>query len=114
MKAIVYYQYGSPEVLRCEEIEKPAAGDDEVLIKLCAASVNPLDWHFMRGKPFFARLMAGGLLRPKHKILGCDIAGRIESIGKNVTQFQPGDEVFGGKGLGGFAEYVCATEDRLA
>ncbi|HYL76378.1 MAG TPA: NAD(P)-dependent alcohol dehydrogenase [Bryobacteraceae bacterium] len=114
MKAIVYYQYGSPEVLRCEEIEKPVAGDDEVLIMLCAASVNPLDWHFMRGKPFLARLMAGGLFRPKHKILGCDIAGRVEAVGRNVKQFQPGDEVFGGKGLGGFAEYVCAKEDRLA
>lgn len=97
MKAIVYYQYGSPEVLRCEAIEKPAAGDDEVLIKLCAASVNPLDWHFMRGKRLLVRLMAAGLLRPKHKILGCAIAGRVEAVGKNVKQFQAGDEVFAGR-----------------
>jgi NADPH:quinone reductase-like Zn-dependent oxidoreductase len=113
MKAIVYHQYGSPDVLKYEEIEKPIAGDDEVLIKLCAASVNPLDWHFMRGKPFLVRI--GALRTPKYKILGCDIAGRVEAVGKNVKQFQPGDEVFGGKrGLGGFAEYVCVTEDRLA
>jgi NADPH:quinone reductase-like Zn-dependent oxidoreductase len=114
MRAVVYHQYGSPDVLKCEEIEKPIAGDDEVLIKLCAASVNPLDWHFMRGKPLPARLMMGALRRPKHKILGCDIAGRVESVGRNVRQFQPGDEVFGAKSLGAFAEYVCVAEDRLA
>jgi NADPH:quinone reductase-like Zn-dependent oxidoreductase len=114
MRAVVYHQYGSPDVLNCEEIEKPIAGDDEVLIKLCAASVNPLDWHFMRGKPLPARLMMGALRRPKHKILGCDIAGRVESVGRNVRQFQPGDEVFGAKSLGAFAEYVCVAEDRLA
>jgi NADPH:quinone reductase-like Zn-dependent oxidoreductase len=113
MKAIVYHQYGSPDVLKCEEIEKPIAGDDEVLIKLHAASVNPLDWHFMRGKPLPARLMMGALRRPKHKILGCDIAGRVEAVGKNVKRFQPGDEVFGAKRLGAFAEYVCVAEDRL-
>lgn len=113
MKAIVYHQYGSPAVLKCEEIEKPIAGDDEVLIKLCAASVNPLDWHFLRGKPLAARVMMAGLRKPKHKILGCDIAGRIESVGRNVKQFQPGDEVFGAKSLGAFAEYVCVAEDRL-
>ena len=114
MRAIVYHQYGSPDVLKCEEIEKPIAGDDEVLIKLHAASVNPLDWHFMRGKPLPARLMMGALRRPKHKILGCDIAGRVEAVGRNVRQFQPGDEVFGAKSLGAFAEYVCVAEDRLA
>jgi NADPH:quinone reductase-like Zn-dependent oxidoreductase len=113
MKAIVYHQYGSPDVLKCEEIEKPIAGDDEVLIKLCAASVNPLDWHFMRGKPLAARVMMAGLRKPKHKILGCDIAGRVEAVGRNVRQFQPGDEVFGAKSLGGFAEYVCVAQDRL-
>ena len=113
MKAIVYYKYGSPDVLKCEEIEKPVAGDDEVLIKVCAASVNPLDWHFMRGKPLPVRL-TGGLIAPKQKVLGCDIAGRVEAVGRNVRQFQPGDEVFGAKSLGGFAEYVCVIEDRLA
>jgi NADPH:quinone reductase-like Zn-dependent oxidoreductase len=114
MRAIVYHQYGSPDVLKCEEIEKPIAGDDEVLIKVHAASVNPLDWHFMRGKPLPARLMMGALRRPKHKILGCDIAGRVEAVGRNVRQFQLGDEVFGAKSLGAFAEYVCVAEDRLA
>src|SRR5579864_6284152 len=113
MKAIVYHHYGSPDVLKYEEIEKPIAGDDEVLIKLYAASVNPLDWHFMRGKPLAARVMMAGLRKPKHKILGCDIAGRVESVGKNVKQFQPGDEVFGAKSLGAFAEYVCVAEGRL-
>ncbi len=113
MKAIVYTQYGPPDVLRFEEAETPTPADGEVLIKLCAASVNPLDWHFMRGKPLFLRLMAG-LFAPKSKVLGCDIAGRVEAVGRHVKQFQPGDEVFGGKGVGGFAEYVCAGEDRLA
>src|ERR1700690_1169350 len=113
MKAIVYTQYGPPDVLQFQEIATPTPADDEVLIKLCAASVNPLDWHFMRGKPLFVRLMSG-LLAPKIKVLGCDIAGRVEAVGKHVKQFQPGDQVFGGIGLAGFAEYVCAREDRLA
>jgi NADPH:quinone reductase-like Zn-dependent oxidoreductase len=113
MKAFVYYKYGSPDVLRCEEIEKPIAGDNEVLIKVHAVSVNPLDWHFMRGKPWPVRL-ASGLLTPKNKVLGCDIAGRVEAVGRNVREFQPGDEVFGTKSLGGLAEYVCVNEDRLA
>jgi NADPH:quinone reductase-like Zn-dependent oxidoreductase len=113
MKAVVYYTYGSPDVLKCEEIEKPTAGDHEVLIKVHAASVNPLDSYFMRG-PLFFLPMIGGLLKPKHKVLGCDIAGRVEAVGRHVKQFQPGDEVFGGKGVGGFAEYVCAAEDKLA
>ncbi len=108
----MYTEYGPPDVLRFQQVETPAPTDGEVLIKLCAASVNPMDWHFMRGKPLFIRLMAG-LFKPKSKILGCDIAGRIEAVGKNVKQFHPGDEVFGGKGLGGFAEYVCAAEERF-
>jgi NADPH:quinone reductase-like Zn-dependent oxidoreductase len=113
MKAIVYYKYGSPEILRCEEIEKPIAGDDEVLIELHAASVNPLDWHFLRGKPMLLRI--GALRTPKYKILGCDIAGRVEAVGRNVKQFQPGDEVFGARrNMGGFAEYCCVPEDTLA
>ena len=120
MKAVVYYNYGSPDVLKCEEIEKPTAGDNEVLIKVRAASVNPLDLGFMRG-PLFVRLMLG-LRKPKHKVLGCDIAGRVEAVGGKVTQFKPGDEVFGGSGrragwrhsVGGFAEYACAVEDKLA
>ena len=94
MKAIVYYNYGSPDVLKCEEIEKPAAGDNEVLIKVRAASVNPLDWHFMRGMPYIVRIMAG-LRKPKVTRLGVDVAGQVEAVGRNVTQFKPGDEVFG-------------------
>ncbi|HEY4683884.1 MAG TPA: NAD(P)-dependent alcohol dehydrogenase [Candidatus Acidoferrales bacterium] len=113
MKAIVYYSYGSPDVLKCEEIEKPTAGDNEVLIKVRAASVNPLDWRLMRGKPLFVRLAIGGLRKPKITRLGVDLAGQVEAVGRNVTQFQPGDEVFGAC-HGAFAEYVCAIEDKLA
>lgn len=112
MKAIVYHNYGSPDVLKLEEVEKPAPQDNEVLVKVHAASVNAADWHIMRGKPFLVRLMGFGLLKPKHKILGSDIAGRVEAVGRNVKQFQPGDEVFGSI-RGGFAEYVCAREDAL-
>lgn len=112
MKAIVYHNYGSPDVVKLEEVEKPAPQDNEVLVKVHAASVNAADWHIMRGKPFLVRLMGFGLLKPKHKILGSDIAGRVEAVGRNVKQFQPGDEVFGSI-RGGFAEYVCAREDAL-
>jgi NADPH:quinone reductase-like Zn-dependent oxidoreductase len=113
MKAIVRTQYGSPDVLQFTEVAKPVPKPDELLIKIHAASVNPLDWRFLRAKPFVIRL--GGLLTPKHKILGIDIAGRVEAVGASVKQFQPGDEVFGaGRNLGGFAEYVCTTEDKLA
>ena len=116
MKAIVYQKYGSPDVLELKEVEKPTPKDNEVLIKVHAASVNSTDLGFLEGKPFVVRLMLG-LLKPKLKILGCDIAGRVEAVGRNVKQFQPGDEVFGdisGCGLGGFAEYVCARENVLA
>jgi NADPH:quinone reductase-like Zn-dependent oxidoreductase len=113
MKAIVYSNYGSPEVLRCEELEKPTAGDNEVLIKVRAASLNALDWRLMRGKPVFARLMMGGLSKPKITRPGVDLAGQVEAVGRNVTQFKPGDEVFG-VCQGAFAEYVCAIEDKLA
>lgn len=114
MKAIVQSEYGSADVLRLEDVDKPVAQDNEVLVH--AASVNSGDWHLMRGDPFFIRLMFGGLLKPKIKILGFDVAGRVEAIGKDVTQFQPGDEVFGDLsacGFGTFAEYVCATEAAL-
>jgi NADPH:quinone reductase-like Zn-dependent oxidoreductase len=116
MKAIVYTQYGSPDVLRLEEVEKPTPKENEVLVKVHAASANPLDWHFMRGEPFIAR-MSAGLRKPKETSLGADVAGRVEAVGKNVTQFKPGDEVFGdvsGSGLGSFAEYVCSPEATLA
>jgi NADPH:quinone reductase-like Zn-dependent oxidoreductase len=112
MKAIVYHDYGSPDVLQCEEIEKPTPGDNEVLIKVRAASVNPLDWHLMRGKPYLIRIMTG-LRKPKNTRPGVDVAGEVEAVGRNVTQFKPGDEVFGSC-RGTFAEYVCGVEDRLA
>ena len=113
MKAIVYTKYGSPDVLQLKEVEKPTPKDDEVLIKVHATSVNASDWEALRGKPLYARI--GGLLKPNHKILGSDVAGRVEAVGKNVKQFQPGDEVFGDifGCKGGFAEYVCAPEKTL-
>ena len=109
MKAIIFPKYGSPDVLQLKEVEKPTPKDNEVLIKVHAASANPLDWHRMRGEPFLAR-MGEGFLKPKNPKLGADIAGRVEAVGSNVTEFQPGDEVFGSVGAGGFAEYVCARE----
>jgi NADPH:quinone reductase-like Zn-dependent oxidoreductase len=112
VKAIVYRRYGSADVLMCEEVEKPTAGDNEVLLKVRAASVNPVDWHFMRGTPYFVRLMAG-LGKPKDKRLGVDVAGQVDAAGRNVTQFKAGDEVFGSC-RGAFAEYVCTSESALA
>ncbi len=117
MKAIVYEKYGSPDVLQLKDVEKPTPGDDEVLVKVHAASLNAYDWHSLRADPFLVRIMGGGFLKPKNKILGADIAGRVEAVGKNAKQFQPGDEVFGDIsdcGCGGFAEYVCASENALA
>jgi len=114
MKAIVYHTYGSPAVLKLEEVAKPTPKDDQVLIKIHAASVNSWDWDLLRGKPFLARMDSP--FKPKYKILGCDVAGQVEAVGKNVKQFQPGDAVFGdlsGSGWGGFAEYVCAQENAL-
>jgi NADPH:quinone reductase-like Zn-dependent oxidoreductase len=115
MKAIVYHSYGSPDVLRYEDVDKPTAGDDQVLINIRAASVNPYDWHLMRGEPYVMRL-GSGLRKPKAIRLGVDVAGQVEAVGRNVTQFKPGDEVFGscfGAGLGAFAEYACARESAL-
>jgi NADPH:quinone reductase-like Zn-dependent oxidoreductase len=112
MKAIVYEQYGPPEVLQFKELAKPAPADNEVLIKVRAASVNPLDWHFMRGDPWPIHLMLG-LWKPKKAQLGVDVAGVVEAIGGSITEFKPGDGVFGGCS-GTFAEYLCAQEDRLA
>jgi NADPH:quinone reductase-like Zn-dependent oxidoreductase len=112
MKAILFHAYGPPDVLRYEEIAKPAARADEVLIRVRAASVNPFDWHLMRGSPVFLRAQTG-LAAPKDPRLGVDLAGEVEATGRTVTQFKPGDEVFG-TGRGAFAEYVCAREDRLA
>jgi len=112
MKAIIHTKYGSPDVLQIAEVEKPTSKDDEVLIKMHAASVNAYDWHALTADIFLIRLMGGGLLKPKYTRLGADIAGRVEAVGKNVKQFQPGDEVFG-MIQGGFAEYACAPEDAL-
>jgi len=117
MKAIVYHKYGSPDVLHLEEVEKPTPRDNEVLIKVHAASVNYSDWAFVRGKPFLVRLIGSGLLKPKNTILGKDIAGRVEAIGRNIKQFQPGDEIYGDLsecGFGAFAEYVSVPENALA
>jgi NADPH:quinone reductase-like Zn-dependent oxidoreductase len=112
MKAIVYTHYGSPDVLHLTEVEKPTPKADEVLIKIQAASANPADWHTMRATPFLAR-MVNGFFKPKNSRLGADVAGRVEAMGRNVTQFQVGDDVFGCMALNelsSFAEYVCAHE----
>lgn len=111
MKAILFNEYGSPDVLKLEEVEKPSPKDNQVLVKVVAAAANPLDWHRMRADPFLVRL-SDGLLKPKDPRLGADFAGRVEAVGQDVTQFQPGDEVFG-EGVGGFAEYACAAERIL-
>jgi len=114
MKAIVYHNYGSPDVLKLEEVNTPTPADDEILIKIHAVSVNRSDWEGLTGKPLYARM--GGLLKPNYPILGSDIAGRVEMAGSNNRQFQPGDKVFGEMSgyQGGFAEYACATGRILA
>src|SRR5213596_1604712 len=105
IKAIVYCDYGVTN-LKLEEIEKPVPNDDQILVRVHAASVNPYDWHFVEGTPYVMRAMGVGLRKPKDIQLGVDFAGTVEGVGKNVTQFKPGDEVFGGRG-GAFAQYVC-------
>ena len=116
MKAIVYTEYGSPDVLELKEVVKPTPKNDEVLVKVYAVSANAADLHLLRADPFLVRL-SSGFLKPKHTILGSDIAGRVEALGSNAKQFRPGDEVFGdisGCGWGGFAEYACVSESALA
>jgi NADPH:quinone reductase-like Zn-dependent oxidoreductase len=116
MKAIVYDKYGSPDVLELREAAKPAPNADEVLVKVLAVSVNPADWHSMRGKPLFSHATLGWL-RPKHRILGVDIAGKVEAVGSGVTRFKPGDEVYANlldHGFGGFAEYASVPVDVMA
>ena len=110
MKAFVYEKYGPPDVLELREVAEPVVAADEVLIRVHAASVNPVDWHTMTGTPYLVRLEAG-LRKPKREGLGVDFAGAVEAIGRDVTRFQPGDEVFGARS-GAFAEYVCVREDR--
>jgi len=114
VKAVVYTEYGPPSVLQVKEVEKPTPADDEVLIKLVAVSLNRSDWETLIGKPLYARI--GGLRKPRRHTLGSDVAGRVETVGKDVTRFQPGDEVFADilSRMGGFAEYVCAREKSLA
>ena len=116
MKAIVFHRHGSPENLHLEEVDTPAPKDDEVLVKVHVATVNDWDWGILRGKPLANRVMYG-LRKPKKvKILGLDIAGKVEAVGKDVTRFKTGDDVFGDlstSGFGGFAEYVCARESSL-
>ncbi|WP_147372994.1 NAD(P)-dependent alcohol dehydrogenase, partial [Calidithermus terrae] len=116
MKAMVYTRYGSPDVLELKEVPKPVPKAGEVLVRVHATALNAADWRLLTGTPRLLRLMFG-LFRPKHPVLGADVAGRVEAVGKDVKGFKPGDEVFGdlsGSGLGGLAEYVCAKEQALA
>ena len=114
MKAVVYSEYGTPDVLELQDVDKPSQKEDEVLIRVRATSVNASDWEFLTGKPFYARMF--GLFKPGFSILGSDFAGVVEAVGSNVTEFQPNDEVLGDimRTLGGFAEYVCAPASVLA
>ena len=115
MKAIVYTEYGTADVLQLKEIAKPTPKDDEVMVKVYAVSANAADIHLLRADPFLIRL-SSGLLKPKNRILGSDIAGRVEAVGRNIKEFKPGDDVFGdisADGWGGFAEYVCVHENTL-
>ena len=122
MKAIVQEKYGSPEdVLELKEIDKPVVKDDEVLLRVHAASVDPDVWHVVRGRPYVLRIMGAGLLKPKNGVPGTDVAGHVESVGKNVTHFRAGDEVFGESirghqwhNGGAYAEYASVPEDQLA
>jgi len=116
MKAVVYTNYGSPDVLEIRDVKKPVPNDDQVLVKVRAVSLNPLDWHYMEGTPYIMRAMGTGLRKPKSPRLGVDLAGQVEAVGKNPAaagQFKPGDEVFGTGGGAAFAEYVCARKIRL-
>ena len=110
MKAAVQHVYGKPDVLELKEIDRPPVTDDGVLVRVRAASVNPVDWHLLTGLPYIAR-PSFGMFKPKQEVLGVDFAGTVEEVGRNVTQFKAGDEVFGGR-IGSFAEYVCVAEDR--
>ncbi len=114
MKAVVYDRYGGPDLLRLEEVATPTPRHDEVLIRVRAVSLNRSDWEILRGEPLYARV--GGPFKPRHRILGSDVAGRVEATGRDVSRFRPGDDVFGDnlERLGGFAEYACAREKALA
>src|SRR5579864_6876096 len=114
MKAVVYTRYGGPDVLRLTDADTPVPGDGQVLVKVHAVSLNASDWEVLRGKPLYSRV--GGPFRPRHHILGSDIAGRVETAGRNATLFRPGEEVFADilSWMGGFAEYVCVPQSALA
>ncbi|HLA08791.1 MAG TPA: NAD(P)-dependent alcohol dehydrogenase [Anaerolineales bacterium] len=114
MKAIVYTQYGPPDVLHLSEVGKPVPNDNQVLVQVHAVSLNPAEAHMMSGILMARILGQNGILKPKNTIPGADFSGRVEAVGRNVTQFQPGDEVFGRRGFDGFAEYVCVTENPIA
>src|SRR5947199_8684327 len=111
MKAIVRDRYGPPDVLELREIERPAIDDDSILVRVRAAAINAYDWHMMRGRPSLVRIVAG-LRKPKSSAMGVDVAGQVEAVGKNVTQFRPGDEVFGSRS-GSLAEYVRGTSQSF-
>jgi NADPH:quinone reductase-like Zn-dependent oxidoreductase len=113
MKAIVQDKYGSPDVLKLAEIDRPAIGNEQVLVRVLAAGVGPDVWHLMSGLPHLVRVMGLGFRKPKNRVRGLDVAGRVEAVGANVTQFKPGDEVFG-TCIGAFAEYAGAEEKKLA
>jgi len=113
MKAIVQDSYGSADVLQLRDVDEPTVGDEDVLLRVRAAGVDPGVWHLMTGLPYLVRIMGFGLSRPKARVLGMDVAGRVEAVGARVTRFRPGDEVFGACN-GSFAEYACAKEDNLA
>ncbi|MEV4411353.1 NAD(P)-dependent alcohol dehydrogenase [Catellatospora sp. NPDC049609] len=114
MKAFVLPSFGAPESLQLSEVDKPVPGAGEVLVRVRATSINPYDWHHMRGEPVVARFMGGGLgHRPAHPVLGCDLAGEVEAVGPGVTRFRPGDEVYALVKHGAFAEYACAPEQNL-
>jgi NADPH:quinone reductase-like Zn-dependent oxidoreductase len=112
MKALVYRRYGGPEVLAVADVPRPEPREHEVLLRIHAASINAADRVLLRGKPFLVRL-GMGFLRPRHPILGFDVAGQVEAVGNRVTQFRPGDDVFGASNFGGFAEFACVNEERL-
>lgn len=113
MKAIVRTKYGSPEILEFKDVDIPVPTENQVLVKIAANSVNPIDWHMLRGTPFLLRLAGFGLLKPKHQIFGADLAGRVEAVGSKVTQFKVGDRLFGSS-IGSFAEYACVSATKLA
>jgi NADPH:quinone reductase-like Zn-dependent oxidoreductase len=113
VKAIVRTKYGSPDILEFKDVDIPIPTENQVLVKIAANSVNPIDWHMLRGTPILLRLAGFGLLKPKRQIFGADLAGTVEAVGNNVTQFKVGDKVFGSS-IGSFAEYACVSASKLA